>query len=79
MSRIEFAVEKVNRLDENQAEALLDWLALRENRIALQQRLDDEIEFGSAQLKRGEKPRAARGTPSSGSAVVSVVPGSMAG
>jgi hypothetical protein len=55
MSRIEFAVEKVNRMDENQAEALLDRLALRENHITLQQRLDDEIEFGSAQLKRGEK------------------------
>ena len=55
MSRVEFAVEKVKRLSENQAEALLDWLALRENRAALQQRLDEEIEVGLAQLKRGEK------------------------
>jgi len=55
MSRVEFAVEKVKHLDENQAEALLDWLALRENRAALQQRLDEEIEIGLAQLKRGEK------------------------
>jgi len=54
MSRVEFAVEKVKHLDENQAEALLDWLALRENRAALQQRLDEEIEVGLAQLKRGE-------------------------
>ncbi len=30
MSRIELAVEKVKRLDENQAEALLEWLAVRE-------------------------------------------------
>lgn len=55
MSRVECAVEKVKHLDENQAEALLDWLALRENRAALQQRLDEEIEVGLAQLKRGEK------------------------
>ena len=55
MSRIELAVEKVKHLDENQAEALLEWLELRENREALRQRLDDEIEAGLAQLKRGEK------------------------
>lgn len=55
MSRIEFAVEKVKHLDENQAEALLDWLTLRENRAALNQRLDEEIEVGLEQLKRGEK------------------------
>ena len=35
MSRVELAVEKVKRLDESQAEALLEWLELRENREAL--------------------------------------------
>lgn len=55
MSRVELAVEKLKRLDENQAEALLEWLALRENRAALRQRLDREIESGLEQLKRGEK------------------------
>jgi hypothetical protein len=55
MSRLEFAVEKVKHLDENQAEALLDWLTLRENRAALKQRLDEEIEVELEQLKRGEK------------------------
>ena len=55
MSRIELAVEKVKRLDENQADALLEWLELRENREALRQRLDADIETGLAQLRRGEK------------------------
>ncbi len=55
MSRVELAVEKVKRLDESQAEALLEWLALRENHEALRQRLDREIESGLEQLKRGEK------------------------
>jgi hypothetical protein len=55
MSRVEIAVEKVRRLDENQAEALLEWLELRENREALRQRLDTEIDVGLQQLKRGEK------------------------
>jgi hypothetical protein len=55
MSRIELAVEKVKHLDENQADALLEWLELRENREALRQRLDAEIEVGLDQLKRGEK------------------------
>jgi hypothetical protein len=55
MSRIELAVEKVRRLDEHRAEALLEWLELRENREALRQRLDQEIESGLEQLKRGEK------------------------
>ena len=55
MSRIEVAVEKVKRLDENQADALLDWLELRENPGALRERLDSEIEVGLEQLKRGEK------------------------
>lgn len=55
MSRVEQAVEKVKRLDENQADALLEWLELRENPQALRQRLDAEIEVGLAQLKRGEK------------------------
>ncbi|MEP6664570.1 MAG: hypothetical protein ABJC04_12995 [Verrucomicrobiota bacterium] len=55
MSRIELAVEKVKHLNENQAEALLEWLDLRENRAALRQRLDEQIEVGLNQLKRGEK------------------------
>jgi hypothetical protein len=55
MSRVELAVEKVKRLDENQAEALLEWLELRENQEALRQRLDAEIGVGLEQLKRGEK------------------------
>jgi hypothetical protein len=55
MSRIELAVEKVKHLDENQADALLEWLELRESREALRQRLDAEIEGGLGQLKRGEK------------------------
>ncbi len=55
MSRVELAVEKVKNLDEPQAEALLEWLALRENRQRLRQRLDEEIEAGLAQLRRGEK------------------------
>ena len=55
MSRIELAVEKVKRLDESQADALLDWLSLREKREALQQRLDEEIEVGLQQLKQGQK------------------------
>ncbi len=55
MSRVELAVEKVKRLDENQAEALLEWLELRENHEALRQRLDREIESGLEQLRRGEK------------------------
>jgi len=55
MSTVELAVEKVKRLDENQAEALLEWLELRESREALCQRLDSEIESGLEQLRRGEK------------------------
>ena len=55
MSRIELAVEKVKHLDENQAEALLEWLQLRENREALRRHFDDEIQIGLDQLKRGEK------------------------
>ena len=55
MSRIELAVEKVKHLDENQADALLDWLELRENREALRQRLDAEIGVGLEQLNRSEK------------------------
>ena len=54
MSCVEMAVEKVRHLDENQAEALIEWLELRENRAALRQRLDREIEVGLEQLKRGE-------------------------
>ena len=55
MSRVELAVEKVKHLDENQADALLEWLELRENRQALRRQLDAEIEVGLGQLKRGEK------------------------
>lgn len=55
MNRIELAVEKVKHLDENQAEALLEWLQLRENREDLRRHLDDEIQIGLDQLKRGEK------------------------
>lgn len=55
MSSVELAVAKVSRLDEHQAEALLDWLALRENKEALRRKLDSEIELGLAQLRRGEK------------------------
>ncbi len=55
MSRVELAVEKVRHLDENQAEALLEWLELRDNRVALRQRLDAEIEVGLTQLERGER------------------------
>ena len=55
MSCVEQAVEKVRHLDEAQAAALLEWLAIRENREALRQRLDAEIEVGLSQLRRGEK------------------------
>ena len=55
MSRVELAIERVRRLDENQAEALLEWLELRDNPRALRQHLDSEIETGLAQLRRGEK------------------------
>jgi hypothetical protein len=55
MNRVELALEKVKRLDETQAEALLEWLELRENREALRQQLDQEIEKGLEQLKQGEK------------------------
>lgn len=55
MSRLELAVEKVKHLDENQAEALLEWLELREDREALRRRLDEEIQIGLDQLKRGER------------------------
>jgi hypothetical protein len=55
MSRVEMAVEKVRRLNEKQAEALLDWLELRENPKALRDRLDKEIDSGLQQLKKGQK------------------------
>ncbi|MSU61051.1 MAG: hypothetical protein EXS31_01440 [Pedosphaera sp.] len=55
MSRIELAVQKVRHLDENQADALLEWLEMRENREALRQRLDADVETGLEQLRRGEK------------------------
>ena len=55
MSRVEIAIEKVKRLDENQAEALLEWLEIRENQHALRKKLDAEIQIGLTQLKRGDK------------------------
>jgi hypothetical protein len=55
MSRVDLAIEKVRHLDEEQAEALLEWLGLRENREALRRQLDKEIEIGLGQLSRGEK------------------------
>jgi hypothetical protein len=55
MSRIELAIEKVKRLNENQTEALLEWLQLRESHEALRDKLDAEIDLGLEQLKRGEK------------------------
>lgn len=55
MSRIEMAVEKVKRLDENQADALLEWLELRERPAALRQALDIDIEAGLEQLRQGKK------------------------
>ena len=55
MSSVEIAIEKVKKLDENQADALLEWLELRRNREALRQHLDTEIDKGLDQLKRGEK------------------------
>lgn len=55
MSQVELAIEKIKHLDENQAEALLEWLELRENREALRQRLDHEIELDLRQLRKGEK------------------------
>lgn len=55
MSRIEVAIEKVKRLDENQTAALLEWLQLRENPAALREKLDAEIEKGLTQLKNRDK------------------------
>jgi len=54
MSRVELAVEKVKNLDEDQAEALLEWLKLRESREFLRRRLDEEIELGLEQLRQGQ-------------------------
>ena len=55
MSRIELAVEKIRHLDETQADALLEWLELREDGQALRRRLDAEIAVGLEQLRCGEK------------------------
>jgi len=55
MSRIELAVEKIRHLDANQADALLEWLELREDKGAMRRKLDAEIEVGIEQLRRGEK------------------------
>jgi hypothetical protein len=74
MSCVELAIEKVKRLDENQAEALLEWLELRENREALRRRLDREIELGLNQLKKGKESRARRFTPRSANEVESGAP-----
>ena len=60
MSRVEIAVEKVRHLNENQAEALLEWLELRESQEALRQRLDSEIDLGLQQLKQGKKISSAQ-------------------
>lgn len=54
MSRLDLALEKVKHLDENQTEALLEWLELRENREALRQKLDEEIEAGLTQIRQGQ-------------------------
>jgi hypothetical protein len=54
MSCVEQAIEKVRHLSETQAEALLEWIELRENRSALRQRLDAEIDVGLGELRRGE-------------------------
>lgn len=55
MSRIELAIEKVKHLNESQADALLEWLELRQNRQALRRRFDEEIQVGLDQLKSGER------------------------
>ena len=55
MSRVEAAIEKVRHLSEPQAEALLEWLDLRENPEALRATMDAEIELGLRDLRRGEK------------------------
>lgn len=55
MSRVELAIEKVKRLNEDQADALLEWLELRENREALRRHLDAEIDKGLKQLEQGDK------------------------
>ena len=57
MSRVELAIEKVKHLDETQAEALLEWLALRQNREALRQHLDSKIEMGMEQLPEIEEKK----------------------
>ena len=55
MSRVEIAVEKVKHLDEDRAGALLEWLDHFENREALRNQFDREIQTGLDQLSRGEK------------------------
>lgn len=55
MSRVETAVEKVKLLSEDRAGALLEWLDHYENREALRNQLDREIQIGLDQLDRGEK------------------------
>jgi hypothetical protein len=55
MSRVEMAIEQVKHLNEDQAEALLEWLEIRRNGEALRQHFDAEIDKGLQQLKRGEK------------------------
>jgi hypothetical protein len=48
----------VKHLDEDQAEALLEWLELREDREALRKKLDGEIETGLQQLRSGQSVAA---------------------
>jgi hypothetical protein len=55
VSCVEIAVNKVKRLDETQARALLEWLEMRENSDALRRKLDEEIQLGIDQLKRGQR------------------------
>jgi hypothetical protein len=54
-SPIESALERIKHLNPNEAEALIEWLNMRQNPEALRQGLDREIEVGLDQLKRGEK------------------------
>jgi hypothetical protein len=55
MSRVELALEKVKLLNEDQLEALLEWLGMRESLAALRRKLDAEIEDGLTELRQGQK------------------------
>jgi hypothetical protein len=54
MSRVELAIEKVRKLNEDQIEDLLDWLELRENPERRREWFDAEIEKGLAQVRDGQ-------------------------